>query len=105
LLGARLYGISRTSLSSATYRTDYGGNDLVQIGEAFDRVGKGLFVDFWIFFPNSIADCAIGCSCNAEVDPGSFEGLFHNNKSGAPRCCLSGFYLPNSDDSNARFAG
>jgi hypothetical protein len=68
-----LYGISRTSLSSATYRTDYGGNDLVQIGEAFDRVGKGLFVDFWIFFPNSIADCAIGCSCNAEVDCQSFS--------------------------------
>jgi hypothetical protein len=40
-----------------------------------------------------------------EFDPGSFEGLFHNNKSGAPRCRLSGFYLPNSDDSNARFAG
>lgn len=36
-----------------------GGEDLVQVGEALDGIGEGLFVDGGIFGPNAVADRAV----------------------------------------------
>ena len=41
-------------------RADDGRDDLVQIGQALDRVGEGLLVDLGVFRPDSVADRAVG---------------------------------------------
>jgi len=47
-------------------RPDDGRDDLVQVGEALNRVGEGLFINAGVLRTDPIADCAI-------VDSGEFE--------------------------------
>ncbi len=41
-------------------RADDGGDDLVQVGEALDRIGEGLLVDLGIFGSDAVAEGAVG---------------------------------------------
>jgi hypothetical protein len=47
-------------------RTDDGSDDLVQIGEPFDRIGEGLLVDFGVLCLEAVADGPV-------VDSGKLE--------------------------------
>ena len=37
-------------------RPDYGGDDFVEVGQPFDRVGKGLLVDLGVFRSDAVSD-------------------------------------------------
>ena len=48
-------------------RADDGGDNLVQVGQALDRIGEGLLIDLGVFRPDAVADGAVG-------DGGKFQG-------------------------------
>ena len=51
--------------SSVKCRADDGRDDLVEIGQALDRVGEGLLVDLGVFGADPVADCAVAIAANS----------------------------------------
>ena len=48
-------------------RADNGRDDLMQVGQALDRIGEGLFIDLRVFRADPVSDGAVG-------NGGKFEG-------------------------------